>query len=186
MAIDGRSYLAGIRQIAQFFRHQGLDPLRTETSGRIYMLLERSTKITLPVLREFGLEGNHRDPYYESMYSIIYQGLACAMSSRRMLPTDNLISIISDGADIHDMEWANEHWVDKVDVDGVMSPTAFIKATRRDHVWRYALRKAGYNPDEVFLEDERRRREFRRLHGATSSVVAVEDPPSSTFRRRLV
>lgn len=183
---DEGHYLTMIRQVAQFLRFQGLDLAKETAVAWVSFFLENPNRLTLPVLRECGVTGNYQDPFCDQMASILYQGLYSFHFSGSKYVMDNLIDIISSGADIYDVELAHERWIDAVDDDGVMSPTAYAKANGFASVWKYALRQAGYDPDVVFLEDERRRREFRRLHGATSSAVEMENPPSSTLRRRLV
>lgn len=179
------SYLARIRRMAEFLRRQGLDLTEESGSSRVPELLRGAKRMTLPVLLECGLDGDYRDPSRDHMASILYHGLYCFQDSDSDFNMDNLVNMIGHGADIFDMEWANDDWLGKVADDGVMTPTAYAKATGCARLWRYALNKAGYDPDEVFLEDERRRREFRRLHGATSSAVEMEGPPRSELRRRL-
>lgn len=184
--VDEESYLVRIRHVAQFLRRQGLNLTQESSSSRIPDLLKRPKRMTFPVLLECGLDANYRDPSRDRMASILYHGLYCFQVSNSKLLMDNLISMIRHGAEIYDMEWAGEGWLNKVADDGVMSITAYAKATDCAPFWRHALKHAGYDPDDVFLEDERRRREFRKLHGAASSAVEVEDPPTSSLRRRLV
>ena len=185
---DEKHCLTTTRQVAQFLRSQGLDITKETDEGysRVSRLLETPKRLTFPVLRECGVTGNYEDPSCDFMASILYQGLYSFHFSGSDYVVDNLINIISSGADIYYMELAHEYWMNAVDDDGVMSPTAYSKANGFTSLWRHALQQAGYNPDLVFLEDERRRREFRRLHGATSSAVEMECLPGSTLRRWLI
>ncbi|KAH7191787.1 uncharacterized protein B0J16DRAFT_331768 [Fusarium flagelliforme] len=183
---DECSYLAGIQRVAQFLRYQGLDLRQQEACSEIEMVLTSAQRMTFPVLNACGVTGEYLETSDEGMNPILYRGLWSAFCPESTFATDNLITMISQGANVYNMEWAGEDWINYVDADGVMSPTAYAKLWNIVPIWRYALKRAGYDPDEVFLEDERRRREFRRLHGATSSAVEMEDPPSSALRRRLV
>ncbi|CAG7557841.1 unnamed protein product [Fusarium equiseti] len=158
---DGVSLLmyaswTGSLDVAQFLLTQGADPTRTNASGLDSLRL---------------LTG-----------SVVNQVIHCRLQSLYGQSDQNDAS----GADIRYMEWANENWIDYVDEDGVMSPTAYAEAAGFMSIWRHALRKAGYKPDEVFLEDKGRRREFRKSHGTRSSAVEMEDPPRISLRRRLV
>jgi hypothetical protein len=182
------SYLATIRQLAQFLGRQGLSLVEETDYSRVSEILETPERMTFPVLRECGLNSNYREPFLDELASILYHGLSCLLGDpHSTILMDNLIGMISGGADIYDMEWATEEWIDDVDHDRVMSPTAYAKAMDLMPVWRYALQRAGYNPDDVILEDEKRRREFQRLHGAASSAVEIEeDTTGSTLRKRRV
>jgi hypothetical protein len=91
------------------------------------------------------------------------------------------------GANIYEIDWADEDWIDDVE-DGLMTPTAYAKATGILPEWLEALAAAGYDPGQVVWEDERRRREFRWLHGVKSSAIDVQELNSSqsTIRRRPI
>ena len=186
--LDEESYLTEIRQLAQFLRHQGVDLLQETNHQRAFGLLRGPTprRMTLSVLREFGLNSNYRHPGFDCMSSLLYVSLLNLPTYPSTVGMNNLIDLISSGADIYDTELADESLIDAADEDGLISPTIIAEVAKVVPLWRHALREAGYNPDEVFLEDERRRREFRRLHGANSSAVEMENPPRSALRRRLV
>jgi hypothetical protein len=183
--LDEDFYLAGIRQLAQFLKQEGLDMMREISHSWVFALFHDMERMTLPVLRECGLNRNYRALGVDAFASILYPGLCWCFHSVKRFHVDNLIDMISNGADIYDMEWAPGAWIEFTDGDGVMSPTVYAKGVHRIPIWRYALKQAGYDPDEVFLEDRRRRREFRKLHGVISSAIEMRDPPTSTLRRQI-
>ncbi|KAF5005199.1 hypothetical protein FDECE_8320 [Fusarium decemcellulare] len=195
-AFDGDPYgpyLSAISQLAQFLGRQGLDLLREVpgSSGLDEAILEPH-KMTLPVLQTCGLKSNHEERFCNEMRPVLYRALHSFIdwerygSNHRIL-VDNLVALISNGADIYHVEWASGDWIDDVDDDGLMSPTAYVKANDLMPVWKYALKAAGYDPEQVLLDDERRRRKFRQLQGASSSSVEVaEEVSGSSMRRRAI
>ncbi|RSM03508.1 hypothetical protein CDV31_010439 [Fusarium ambrosium] len=181
---DQERYLADIRRLAEFLGRQGLDLLH-QTTFELTQVLDESQRMALPVLQQCGLDGNYANPVRDTMKPIIYTAMVFPDSVIGEL--DNLVSIISTGADIYTVEWADDFWVGDVEPDGVMSPTAYAKATGMVEEWEEALRRAGYDPREVFIEDERRRREFRLRQGVKSSAVEVfPDCSELSVRKRRV
>ncbi|KAM0425170.1 hypothetical protein ACHAPT_009487 [Fusarium lateritium] len=184
---DQDRYLADIRRLAEFLNRQGLDLLQTYDSLVAPNIWASAPRMTLPVLRQCGLDSNYSNTHGKHMKPIIYTVMWAVLNDKlNHNLMDNLVSLISTGADIYTMEWASGDWVEDVE-DGVMSPTAFASATDMVVLWERALRRAGYDPEEVFAEDERRRREFRLLNGANSSSVEVPGATSgpSVRRRRI-
>ncbi|RSL96111.1 hypothetical protein CEP52_011692 [Fusarium oligoseptatum] len=155
--VDHERYLADIRRLAEFLGRQGLDLLH-HTGSELTDVLYESQRMGLLVLQQCGLDGNYTDPMMETMKPIIYAAL-CSLSYAASITNEmeNLVRIISTGADIYTVEWADDDWVERVEPDGVMSPTAYAKAEGLVEEWEEALRRAGYDPREVFIEDERRR-----------------------------
>ncbi|KAJ5026189.1 hypothetical protein PSV08DRAFT_402501 [Bipolaris maydis] len=90
----------------------------------------------------------------------------------------NVVFLIVLGADIYFTKPGSfdgaEHWTDLI--------TYCQKAMeiRCFHGWRLALEWSRLDPDHVFLEDQRRRKQAFRLRGATRSGIdeSVLDPPS--------
>ncbi|KAF2115667.1 hypothetical protein BDV96DRAFT_645859 [Lophiotrema nucula] len=72
------------------------------------------------------------------------------------------------------------------EIDFLFTPTIYASFTGIEPYWRAALRRNGYDPDEVYAEDDRRRREYVRSHGTTTSAVQLEVPQNtdSTIRPR--
>ncbi|RSL54759.1 hypothetical protein CEP53_007331 [Fusarium sp. AF-6] len=185
--VDHERYLADIRRLAEFLGRQGLDLLH-HTGSELTDVLYESQRMGLLVLQQCGLDGNYTDPMMETMKPIIYAAL-CSLSYAASITNkmENLVRIISTGADIYTVEWADDDWVERVEPDGVMSPTAYAKAEGLVEEWEEALRRAGYDPREVFIEDERRRREFRLLQGVKSSAVEMfPDSSEISVRKRRV
>ncbi|RSL46677.1 hypothetical protein CEP54_013740 [Fusarium duplospermum] len=170
--VDHERYLADIRRLAEFLGRQGLDLLH-HTGSELTDVLYESQRMGLPVLQQCGLDGNYTDPTMETLKPIIYAAL-CSLSYATSVTNEmeNLVRIISTGADIYTVEWADDEWIEDVGSDGVMSPTALAKATDIVEEWEEALRRAGYDPKEVFIEDERRRREFRLLQGQVPDDIS--------------
>ncbi|KAH7166386.1 hypothetical protein EDB81DRAFT_782227 [Dactylonectria macrodidyma] len=203
---DEARYLTSIRQLAEFLNCHGLNFIQPLEVDELYDSMMRLERMNLRILQACGLNSNFEDPFSDHMKPILFQALGSfetylkdsvmdyevgrpTHQERVVFAMDNLVELIASGADIYHVEWANEDWANHVE-DGLMTPTVF--AERRDMLpeWLKAVAKAGYDPDEVLLEDIRRRREFRLLHGAKSSSVEVggvlRESGSQEVRRRKV
>ncbi|OBT66611.1 hypothetical protein VE03_03963 [Pseudogymnoascus sp. 23342-1-I1] len=188
-------YLACIRELALFLDSQGYSLLKRESDWKsvqgLSSALQFPLKMTLPVLQACGLSSNFYIRLGNGMETAIYDVLHALMdwddpmdpfrANRKM----TMVNLLVSGANLYEIEWANEHWADFVD-DGLMTPTAYAEAAGILPEWLEALAAAGYDPGEVVSEDERRRREFRWLHGVKSSAIDIEELNSSrsTIRRR--
>jgi hypothetical protein len=91
--------------------------------------------------------------------------------------------LIRKGADIYYMhlhEGADNWW-------NIWTPTAYAIGWKVEEEWCAALRAYGYDPYEVYEEDERRRKDFIKLRGAKRTGVEVEElssPSAVGLRQR--
>lgn len=91
------------------------------------------------------------------------------------------MDFLADGCDLYDIGWL----FDDPACDHLVTPTVAAEELGVTPSWRWALIAAGYNADEVFAEDARRRRSFRLREGASSSEVDMEGgAPRGSLRRR--
>jgi hypothetical protein len=90
----------------------------------------------------------------------------------RDVPTWCLVELlIRKGADIyyiHLHEGAENWW-------NIWTPTAYAINWEVEEEWCAALRACGYDPNQVYEEDKRRRIDFIKLRGAKRTGVEVED-----------
>lgn len=116
-----------------------------------------------PYVKEFLLGPN--SPEYSKGLNKPFKFLLC------------IVVLIMGGADVYYMlprsfEWA-KHWSE------LISHCQRAKSEGISNVWSIVLSWSGLDPDRIFLEDERRRKQAFRLRGATRSGVdeAILDPP---------
>ena len=106
----------------------------------------------------------------------------------------NLASLVRLGADIYQIvtpppgAFIEEIWFPDL-YTPVITPTLYAITRGLEQHWRMILRSCGFDPAEVFAEDERRRREFQLRRGASSSAVEIEmdtaQQEERTIRRRI-
>ncbi|KAF4446295.1 ankyrin repeat protein [Fusarium austroafricanum] len=181
---DVAEYLAGVRSLAQFLEFQGIKVI---TSWSVFEAFRDPSEITLLALQALGLKTDYQGHSFPSGNSVIYMALRAFDDPLGPLDAlmNNLVSLILNGANIYDIQWGSgSGWYEE---DGIVSPTLFAEGLGLMKLWMEALEAAGYDPEEVVLEDIRRCQEFRRLHGARSSGVEVSQTDSEcSIRRRLV
>ena len=64
------------------------------------------------------------------------------------------------------------------------TPSRYALSMGVNKVWETALRKAGYNPEEVYAEDERRFREYVRHHGGVTNAVELQENDQRNVLRK--
>lgn len=170
--LDEVEYLLGVESLAKFLSRQGLDVLQSESGTECCAtLVNGASTMAFRTLKACGLKDV--DPGQDGqMRSLLYTALYCFFNKPcgpgdlfYEVWMDNLTTVISDGADIYEIEWASEFWTDRVE-DGLMTPTVYAEATDILPIWICALSKSGYNGNEVTLEDSRRRHKFLLTHGS--------------------
>lgn len=146
------------------------------------------SRMTLPVLQACRLTSNFLlpNPQWQWFRPVLYSALfplitangdddvACATGTYREARMRNLVDLLINGANVFEIDWA-DGLCTVIIKDGIMSPTVYAQVYCIMPEWLEALAAAGYDPDHVIWEDERRRREFLCLPGAKSSAVDVED-----------
>lgn len=88
-----------------------------------------------------------------------------------------IVSLIVGGADIH---YIYPRFFDRMTRwSGLLTPSRFALCVGVFDDWRLALASSGRDPDDVFLEDDWRRKQAFRLRGATRTGIdeAILDPP---------
>ncbi|KAH7140177.1 hypothetical protein B0J13DRAFT_62290 [Dactylonectria estremocensis] len=182
-------YLTNVRLLAEFLNSQGLSLIQPRTSDDLGDSMSIPIKMSLPILQACGLNNSYEDLCFDTMKPILFPVLYGLLSYKSAVNMDNLIVLVANSADIYHVEWDDKSWEDDVE-DGLMTLTAYAKANDLLPQWLKAVATAGYDPEEVLLEDMRKRREFRLLHGAKSSSVeigeALGEPGSQELRRRTV
>lgn len=155
-----------LRDFNDFLRRNGLDLLDVANPEHWVLDILYNYPDTWPVLMAIGLDPNSQSvfgngdmntPIIEALYSLsLHRG-----AHEAKVIIDSLAMLIRQGADIYDVHWADHAWCNAVE-DGVMTPTTYARAMDDDLVrlWERALRRAGLNPQDVFAEDTRQRREF--------------------------
>ena len=103
----------------------------------------------------------------------------------------NIYDLIVAGADIFAISPRSlneDNAKGKFQESPICTPTTLAMYENIEHIWKWALRKAGYDPLEVYAEDECRRREYLRYNGGTTSSVEWDDSAEiekiSQFRLR--
>jgi hypothetical protein len=95
-------------------------------------------------------------------------------------------ALIKSGVDIYYM---NPEDFDKaIAWDDIRTPSVVASTFEVHNEWRTALAECELDPNKVYLEDERRRKQAMRLRGASRSGVDVEMlelPPIDGFRSRI-
>ncbi|KAF2805806.1 uncharacterized protein BDZ99DRAFT_479839 [Mytilinidion resinicola] len=109
---------------------------------------------------------------------------------------ETAISLIRAGADVFRVKWytinqAHEadgiEWVSKF--GPLLTPTVFAQARGVERQWSEVLKACGLSPEEVFVEDLKRRTAFLRSHGAERTGIDgfgldSEERNSSILRHR--
>jgi hypothetical protein len=105
-------------------------------------------------------------PIFHTLWSVVQ--LEPKLTIEKHWSIDNLSTLVMAGADIYYIDWMLERSFIYEDAfnDMLASPTAFAVACNIKFAWAASLRNYGYDPEEVFVEDMRRRREFPRTHGS--------------------
>ena len=103
---------------------------------------------------------------------------------------ENLSSLIIFRANIHEIIPATgllRTGEDKNLPPAITTPSMYALSEGMNSIWEDALRRSGYDPGEVYAEDERRVREFTQRQGGSSSAMEVEgedDQQKRILRRR--
>lgn len=193
-------YLTNIKDLSEFLSRQGHSLLHEPDESEdvfLELVLTFPCRMTLPVLQACGLTSNFLLPnpqwqrYRPLIYSALYPFIvansnhdkAGATRRYREVHMRNLVDLLINGANVFEIDWADGYLIDYIE-DGIMSPTVHAQAYGIMPEWLEALAAAGYDPDHVIWEDERRRREFLWLHGAKSSSVDVQDNHTQNSIRR--
>ena len=157
----------------------------------IYSSLNVSeTLVPIEFFLACGIEPNHdEDPWNSLIFLLLYRAVKY-FDKGESENAKHLSDLISAGADVYTIA-CKEHAIDDVFPDSpIVTPTMYAIDRDIESVWKLALRKAGFDPAEVYAEDERRRREFLRRQGATASAVEyehlVEEEPLLRLRKRRV
>jgi hypothetical protein len=160
-------------------RRQGMDTLQvlSDQESQLHFALIACFPIVLH--RTLACDLNPNGVLRTKNYFIIpiFLVLWTARSSRKesldkkRLHIDTISLLIKAGADIYSIELTSEVLF-RILGKWTTPTTAAIAWDSKDE-WAAALLNCGYNPEKVFAEDARRRREFIRTHRAKCSGVEI-------------
>lgn len=190
--------LAVLKAVSALFRKDGVNLahyLRNPWGQTYYGVITAITnRNCVAILLAAGMDvNNSQDPYDSPIFSVLVLIYRHKDEVSRELDgiMKNLYDLLDAGADIYTIAWlpkAKETTPERFILYGtpIMTPTTSATKLEIEHLWKQGLRHAGYDPLEVYAEDERRRRDHLRNHGAASTVVEIEEgeEPESTFRMR--
>lgn len=89
----------------------------------------------------------------------------------------NVLALLEAGADIHAIIWVDDAVLRQYPSFGnydLLTPSLWAEIAGVVEDWELALRRAGYDPDEVFAEDVRLEEEALRYHGGTTTAIETE------------
>jgi hypothetical protein len=182
----GDHEIVSVREVVLYLLWKGRDAwsLFFNMWRRLWRMPNLGTKDLLDVLLEAGLDPNFLSGQYSRPLLIralvgIY---VVKRNQEEMLTSDDGTSrdapiwclvelLVRKGADVYYMlrhEGADNWW-------DIWTPTAYAIKWKVEEEWCAALRACGYDPDQVYEEDKRRRIDFIKLRGAKRTGVEVED-----------
>jgi hypothetical protein len=172
-----------LRKWSGILQRQGLDIFQDEVSSCSFISLASLYPNLLQLALACGLKPNgvlyrsldssssFRTPislFLEDVFTSRGQSLG-----QRQLAIDNVVVLIRAGADIYQI-WRKRELCPSCGAPGEsMTPTVYAMRMGIKSQWAVALLDCGYDPEKVFAEDARRRREFLRTRGAKCTGVEI-------------
>jgi hypothetical protein len=137
-------------------------------------------ELYVPMLLACGLDANYtfpRDPRTLTFLILRRIKLYSRGYHARSIRSRDLVDLLSAGADVYAIIWIETEGLiwETFPKSQIATPTLYAIHYGIGEYWKGALREAGFDPAEVYAEDARRRREFRRLNGATASEVECKE-----------
>jgi hypothetical protein len=179
--------IASVREVVLYLLGKGRDAwgLFFKLWGKLWTQANLGMKNLLDVLFEIGLDPNFLSGNYVRPLLICALSGVSGVKTRNqegMLTSDDGTSrnapiwclvelLVRKGADVYYMHLHKcaDNWWD------IPTPTAYAILWKVEEEWRAALRACGHDPDQVYEEDERRRKDFIKLRGAKRTGVEVEE-----------
>jgi hypothetical protein len=176
-----------VREAVLYLLGRGLDAwgLFFKMCGIPWMEASLEMKHLLDVLLEAGLDPNFLSGQHSRPLLIRALSGVSGVKTRNqegMLTSDDGTSrnapiwclvelLVRKGADVYYMHLHKgaDNWWD------ILTPTAYAILWKVEEEWRATLRACGHDPDQVYEEDERRRKDFIKLRGAKRTGVEVEE-----------
>jgi hypothetical protein len=146
--------------------------------------------VSMRTLLACGVDPNYdKDPWDSPIFLVLWRAVETVVleddDACGGYVVDDMVDLLSAGADMYTIGWVENVVGNTFPDSPIVTPTMYVIERGVEHIWKRALRKAGFDTAEVYAEDERRLRELLRLHGATASAVQYEVPVDKDSSLRL-